>query len=190
MLTLFYSPHATSIDNEAGRASGHADVPLSATGRRQAQERGQNYADKALDAVFCSDLQRAWTTAEIAFTGRDLPIMRDARLRECDYGDMTQYPFAHVEKERARRITEPFPNGESILMVVQNVGAFLHDILHEYDGKTVVVIGHAATKYGLAYWCGNTPLETIVLTPWEWRTIPIWHYEVHAHDLEKGVRAS
>ncbi len=24
MLTLFYSPHMTSIDNEAGRASGHA----------------------------------------------------------------------------------------------------------------------------------------------------------------------
>lgn len=32
MLTLFYSPHMTSIDNEAGRASGHADVPLSEAG--------------------------------------------------------------------------------------------------------------------------------------------------------------
>jgi broad specificity phosphatase PhoE len=44
MLTLFYSPHMTSIDNETGRASGHANVPLSALGRQQAQEVGQHYA--------------------------------------------------------------------------------------------------------------------------------------------------
>ncbi len=42
MLTLFYSPHMTNVDNEAGRASGHADVPLSALGRQQAQELGQH----------------------------------------------------------------------------------------------------------------------------------------------------
>ncbi len=59
MLTIFYSPHMTSIDNEAGRASGHADVPLSANGRQLAQELGQHYAAEILDAVFCSDLQRA-----------------------------------------------------------------------------------------------------------------------------------
>jgi broad specificity phosphatase PhoE len=66
VLTLFYSPHATSVDNEAGRASGHADVPLSAIGRRQAHELGQHYTMEALHAVFCSDLQRAHATAEIA----------------------------------------------------------------------------------------------------------------------------
>jgi broad specificity phosphatase PhoE len=175
----------TSVDNEAGRASGHADVPLSAQGRKLAREFGQHYATEALDAIFCSDLQRASTTAEIAFLGRDLPVVPDVRLREYDYGDMTQYPTALVEKEFPRRITEPFPNGESLLMVVQRVGAFLHDVLREYDGKTIVVIGHRATRYGLAYWCGSVSLEEIVGTPWEWREVPIWRYEVSAHDLER-----
>jgi alpha-ribazole phosphatase/probable phosphoglycerate mutase len=50
MLTLFYSPHMTSIDNEAGRACGHADVPLSALGRQQAQEPGQQYATSAAES--------------------------------------------------------------------------------------------------------------------------------------------
>jgi broad specificity phosphatase PhoE len=185
MLTLFYSPHMTSSDNEAGRASGHADVPLSTLGRRQAQELGQHFATEALDVIFYSDLQRASTTAQLAFSDRELPLVPDARLREYDYGDLTQYPVAQVEEELPRRITEPFPNGESLLMVVQRVGAFLWDVLRGYDGKTIVVIGHRATRYGLEYWCGGASLEEIVRTPWEWREIPIWRYELNAHDLER-----
>ena len=185
MLTLFYSPHMTSIDNEVGHASGHTDVPLSALGRQQARELGQQYAPEALDAIFCSDLQRAFTTAQIAFSGRDLPLVPDARLREYDYGDLTQYPAAQIDEEFPRHITEPFPNGESLLMVVQRVGAFLRDVLHEYDGKTIVVIGHRATRYGLEYWCSNASLEEIVRAPWQWREVPIWRYELHAYDLEQ-----
>ncbi len=96
MLTLFYSPHMTSVDNEAGRASGHADVPLSPAGQQLAQKLGQHYATKGLDAIFCSDLRRAATTAQIAFAPRALPIMPDAHLREYDYGDLTQAPIARV----------------------------------------------------------------------------------------------
>ena len=189
MLTLFYSPHMTSSDNEAGRASGHADVPLSALGRRQAQELGQHFATEALDAIFYSDLQRASTTARLAFPDRNLPLVPDARLREYDYGDLTQYPVARVEEELPRRITEPFPNGESLLMVIQRVGVFLRDVLRGYDGKTIVVIGHRATRYGLEYWCGEASLEEIVRTPWEWREIPIWRYTLYAHDLERRSAA-
>ena len=185
MLTLFYSPHMTSVDNEAGRASGHADVQLSALGRQQARELGQHYATEALAAIFYSDLQRASSTAQIAFSGRDLPLVPDARLREYDYGDLTQYPTAQVEEEFLRRITEPFPHGESLLMVVQRVGAFLRDVLHEYDEKTIVIIGHRATRYGLEYWCGDASLEEIVRTPWQWREIPIWRYKLHGHHLEQ-----
>jgi broad specificity phosphatase PhoE len=190
MLTIFYSPHMTSVDNEARRASGHADVPLSDLGKQQARELGQHYVAESLDAIFCSDLQRAALTTQIAFSGRNLPLVPDTRLRECDYGDLTQYPVARVEEEFPRRITEPFPRGESLLMVVQRVGAFLQDVLREYDEKKIVVIGHRATKYGLEYWCGTASLADIVHTPWEWREVPIWRYELHAHNLELRSVAS
>jgi alpha-ribazole phosphatase/probable phosphoglycerate mutase len=187
MLTIFYSPHCTSIDNEAGRASGHADVPLSELGRRRAWDLRKHYEAKALDAVFCSDLQRAAMTAEIAFSARGLPIVPDARLREYDYGAMTQYLVAQVEQEFARRVTEPFPGGESMVMVAQRVGAFLRDVLQVYDGKTVVMIGHRATRYALEYWCGDGSLEEIVRARWEWREVPIWRYELCSSDLERRV---
>ena len=185
MLTLFYSPHMTSVDNETGHASGHADVPLSPRGRQRAQELGRHYTAQELDVICCSDLQRAEETARIAFAGRALPLVPDARLREYDYGDLTRQPIAQVEAEFARRISEPFPRGESLLMVAQRVGAFLGDALRAYEGRTVVVIGHRATKYGLAYWCGDASLEEIVHTPWEWREVPIWRYDLQAHHLER-----
>ena len=175
MLTVFYSPHATSVDTKAGRASGHADVPLSANGLQQARQLGEHYAALAFDAVFCSDLQRAYTTAEIAFSARRLPIIRDARLREFDYGTLTQH--APAELELAQHVTQPFPEGESIAMAVQRVGDFLHDVLRDFEGKTIVVIGHRATRYGLEYWSGHASLQDIVSAPWEWRDIPIWRYE-------------
>ncbi|HVU11472.1 MAG TPA: histidine phosphatase family protein [Phototrophicaceae bacterium] len=185
MLTILYSPHMTSVDNEAKRASGHADVPLSDAGRRQAVELGQQYADYALAAIFCSDLQRARMTAEIAFAERGLPIIADARLREYDYGDLTQHPVAEVEAQFPQRIDEPFPNGESLRRVVERVGAFLREILPEYDGKTVALIDHRATRYALEYWCGDQSLAQIAAAQWEWREVPIWRYEVDAAMLER-----
>lgn len=180
MLTLCYSPHMNSLDNEAGRASGHADVPLSARGRRQARELGRHYATVALAAIFCSDLQRAAETARLAFAGRGLPIVPDARLREYDYGDLTRSPIAQVEAEFTRRVTEPFPHGESLQMVVQRVAAFLREVVRAYDEQTIVVIGHRATRYALDYWCGAASLEEIAGTVWEWREIPLWRYELRA----------
>lgn len=187
MLTIFYSPHCASIDNEAGRASGHADVPLSVAGREQARELGQHYASYTLDAVFCSDLQRAITTSQFAFADRGLPITSDARLREFDYGDLTQCSRQQIEVETPRRIREPFPNGESVAMAVQRVGAFLRAIFATYDKQTIVVIGHRATKYGLAYWSCDLPLEEIINTPQKWLDIPIFRYEIHMYHLERSA---
>jgi broad specificity phosphatase PhoE len=178
MLTLFYSPHATSVDNEAGRASGHADVPLAALGRQQAQTLGQHYAAEKLDAVFCSDLQRAVVTAEIAFGARNLPIVSDTRLREFDYGQLTQHPRDQFVLEQY--LTESFPGGESVFTAVQRVGDFLRDVLRDYDGQTIVVIGHSATKYGIEYWSGSASLAEIVGAPWPWLAVPIWRYELSA----------
>jgi alpha-ribazole phosphatase/probable phosphoglycerate mutase len=178
VLTVYYTPHATSVDNEAGRASGHADVPLSALGRQQAAQRGRDYADIALDAVFCSDLQRAHTTAQIAFAARGLPIIPDPRLREFDYGDMTQIP--HTELHLDQRITKPFPNGESVTDAVRRMGDWLSEVLRDHDGKTILAIGHRATRNALEYWSGDAELEDIISAHWEWCDVPVWRYEFTA----------
>jgi len=185
MITLFYSPHMTSVDNEAGRASGHADVPLSVAGVEQARTLGRAYANEAISVVYCSDLQRAVTTAQLAFGERGVPIRPDARLRECDFGAVTQCPPAQLDE--ARHIDEPYSQGESWRMAAQRVGACLRDLFPTYDGATVVVIGHKATKYGIEYWCGDASLEAIMGRAWEWREVPIWRYELGAALLARDL---
>lgn len=174
-ITLIFEAHGTSFDNEAHLSSGWNDVALSPLGIKQSKEMGERYKDDHFDAIFCSDLQRAYKSAEIGF-GNKWPIIQDARLRECDYGDLTQKPSEIVDKEKPQRITTPFPNGESYMQTRERMRSFLQDLKKNYDGKRVMVIGHRATQYGIENYVNGTPYETLTTTAFKWQ--PGWLYEI------------
>lgn len=174
-MILLFETHATSLDNEAGLASGWYDVPLSARGEAQARDLGARYANVPLDGIYASDLERAWRTIELAF-GRERPHVRDARLRECDYGTMTRAPTAAVDAVRLARIDEPFPKGESYVGTVHRLRSWLADAVRAHPGGTVLLIGHRATWYGLEHLLGRRPLAEVLAAPWRWQ--PGWRYEV------------
>lgn len=175
MIELIFEAHATSLDNEAGLASGWADVALPPLGEKQAKELGERYEGQHFDAIFCSDLQRAVRTAEIAF-GDKFPIIKDKRLRECDYGDMTRTDKDAVEADRPNRIKVPFPNGESYQDCLKRMQEFMADLKRDYGGKRVMIIGHRATQYSIEDILNGVPLEKIVPADWRWQ--PGWKYEV------------
>jgi broad specificity phosphatase PhoE len=162
MVTIILESHATSVDNEAGVASGHRDVSLSRRGRREARTLGQRYADRRIDVIYCSDLRRSYHTAAIAFERRGLLTVVDPRLRECDYGEFTGRARTEIGIERTRRLTEPFPGGESIAQAAERLRAFLCDIRDRHDGETVLIIGHSATHHGLEHWINGISLEEAV----------------------------
>jgi broad specificity phosphatase PhoE len=173
---VVFETHATSLDNEAGLASGWFDVELSATGKEQARMLGERRRDDELAAVFCSDLARAFRTAEIAFRDRHVPIVRDARLRECDYGALTRRPASEIETRRSLHVATPFPGGESYEQVVTRVGEWLRAITPTFIGQTALVIGHRATFYALEHLLRRVPLVDAVRSEWRWQ--PGWTYEV------------
>lgn len=178
MVNVFFECHASSVDTEAGRASGHHDPCLSEIGLLQAAQLGERYAMKEIDAVFCSDLQRSCLTAEIAFGEKDVPIIRDKRLREWDYGDLSGFPREQVDSEKLSRISRPFPNGESCEQAVNRVRDFLADLLQSHQGRTVLIIGHSATWYALEQWINGTPLDQLVAVLQEWQ--PGWTYSIES----------
>lgn len=178
MVTIIFESHSTTFDNEQHLASGHNDVGLSPIGEKQAKELGERYKDQNFDAIFCSDLQRSYKTAEIAFgdeqvraSGTKIPIIQDKRLRECDYGDLTQHSSSEVDPEKINRIKIPFPNGESYEETSERMKSFLDELRQKYDGrhKNVLIIGHRATQYGLEYWIKGLSLRKIISTPWIWQ---------------------
>jgi broad specificity phosphatase PhoE len=174
MLTIIFESHATSLDNENHIASGHFDVELSQLGIEQSKELGQRYANKLPTVIFCSDLQRSYKTAEIAFSQTGIKIIKDPRLRECNYGDLTQKPSQEIESQRGHRISTPFPNGESYEQTTERIKEFLRDVYIAYDRGTVLVIGHRATQYGLEHLLNGMQLEKTVSDPWRWQ--PGWIY--------------
>lgn len=176
MISIIFETHSTTVDNEAHLSSGWFDAELSALGQKQARQLGERRKAEDFDAVFCSDLQRAYKTAEIAFVGRAVPIIRDARLRECNYGDLTRHAESEVTGKRAEYVSKPFPNGESYEQAVQRVKSFLQGLLENYDGKKVLIIGHKATQYGLEHWINKKQLPEIIGASWAWQ--PGWEYNV------------
>jgi len=176
---LVFETHATSLDNEVGLASGWFDAPLSATGEEQARTLGARRRHDHLAVVFCSDLSRSFRTAEIAFGDRSIPIVRDARLRECDYGDLTRRPRSEIDQQRARHLVYPFPNGESYQQVVDRVSGWLSQARHHIDAGAVLIIGHRATYYALEHLLNRVTLHEAVTSRWAWQ--PGWTFRSPFH---------
>jgi 2,3-bisphosphoglycerate-dependent phosphoglycerate mutase len=176
VLIVIFETHSTSLDNEAGIASGHFDVALSDLGRTQAGEIAERYRDVPIDAVFCSDLSRAIETARLAFGARAIPIITDPRLRECDYGAWTRRPAVDIHAEQLQRIDEPFPGGESYRHAVGRVKQWLDDARSARPHGVIVAIAHRATWYAFEHLLAGRPLEEIVAAPWTWQ--PGWTYRV------------
>jgi broad specificity phosphatase PhoE len=176
MIELVFESHSLSTDHERGIATGWLDGELSERGRELAGELGKRRRADGLAAVFTSDLGRAVETAETAFAQTGIPIYRDARLRECNYGDLNGLPGDLVAAEQAQHLEVPFDGGESYLEAVERVRSFLYDLAHAWDGARVLVIGHAATRWSLDHLLLGVPLADLVGAPFEWQEG--WEYVV------------
>lgn len=175
MITIFFEPHSITFDNEAGLASGWNDIDLSPEGVKLLNEQWpERYKDRQIDAIFCSDMQRSYKCGAVISKDKKIPIFIDSRLRECDYGDLTQKDKKLVDAEKAKRINEPFPDGESYQQCIDRMGEFLKYLKANYTDKQVVIIGHRATQYGLEHHIKDKDTLTCVTEPWSYQ--PGWIY--------------
>jgi len=174
MVEIIFEAHSTSLDNEAGKASGCFDVELSKLGEKQARELGERYKSQYLDVIFCSDLKRSYKTADIAFANYRFSIIRDPRIRECDYGDYTRRSSKEVDEVKEKFIDVAFPNGESFKDTNRRMKSFLTDLLDRYNSKRVMIIGHRATQYALECFVNGLSLKEAITASWKWQ--PGWVY--------------
>ncbi|MEV4278569.1 histidine phosphatase family protein [Actinoplanes xinjiangensis] len=171
---LIYETHSITTDNETGFATGWLPGQLSDRGRMLAQELGRRRSADGIATVFTSDLARAVETAEIAFGGTGIPIRRDPRLRECNYGTFNGTPVSELARIRSQHIHQPFPEGQSYQDVVAQTRDFLSEVVRDWDGKKVLLIAHSANRWALDNLLTGVPLEDQVDAPFAWREG--WHY--------------
>jgi broad specificity phosphatase PhoE len=168
-IELVYETHSTTTDNEDGIATGWLEGSLSETGRGFARALGERRRDDGIAAVFTSDLGRAVETVEIALGGSVIPVLKDWRLRECNYGELNGRPVVEIDAEKLRRIEEPYPGGESYRDVVERVRSFLGDLSPRYDGARLLLVSHAAPRWALEHLLNGRDLRELISEPFEWQ---------------------
>ena len=175
-LQLVYETHAITTDNEAGIATGWLPGRLSERGRETAAELGARRRNDGIAAVYVSDLARALETARIAFDGSGIPVHRDARLRECNYGRLNGSPNEVQQPRRVDHIDVPWPGGESYRDVVARTAALLDDLVREWDGSRLLLIAHSANRWSLDHLLLGRDLQELTTAEFDWQ--PGWEYLV------------
>ncbi len=173
-MKVYFAAHSTTTDNEKDIASGWKGSELSELGIRQSKEMAETFKDTHIDLICCSDLKRAVDTVKIAF-GDKIPAVIDKRLRELNYGDFNGKPSSVVNAMKDKAINEPFPNGESYQQAMERLHKFYKELKEKNPEKTVLVVGHRATQYGLDTLIGKT-IEECLSKPFKWQ--PYWEYNI------------
>lgn len=180
MITITYLVHGTTTDNEQHISSGWKDVELSELGIQQSKELTEQTKDMKFDIVFCSDLKRAYDSAKLSWEGM-YEIIPDARLRECNYGDLNGVSSDIVEPmQEGECIEKPFPNGESYEDVKTRVTNFIEMLKQDYDGKHVAIVAHKAPQLSLDVLIERKTWKQALAEDWRkthaWK--PGWRYEL------------
>ncbi len=179
VVNITYFVHGTTTDNENGISSGWSDVDLSELGIQQSVELREIIKDRNFDVVFCSDLKRALHSAELTFGGM-VSIIRDSRLRECNYGEYNGKPSSIVEPLQEKHIHTRFPGGESYEDVKRRMAEFLKFLKDNYDGKSVAIVSHKAPQLALDVLLKGMTWEEAFSRDWRKRKAwqPGWEYRL------------
>ena len=179
-IKITYFVHGTTTDNEQHISSGWKDVELSELGIQQSKELTEQTKDMKFDIVFCSDLKRAHDSARLSWEGL-YEIIPDARLRECNYGDLNGASSDIVEPmQEEASIEKPFPSGESYEDVKARVADFLESLKQNYDSKHIAIVAHKAPQLSLDVLIGGKTWKQAFAEDWRkthsWE--PGWEYNL------------
>lgn len=162
--------HGETAWNTERRLQGQLDIPLNEQGLQQARAAGRWLANRdPIDALYSSDLQRAWTTATHIAAAIGLAPMAESALRERKYGAFEgltyveaneRYPEAYAEME-ARNPDFPIPGGgESLREFHQRVSGAVVRLAKTHPGQTIAVVLHGGVLDIINRFVRGNPLHT------------------------------
>ncbi len=175
-MELYIVRHGKTIWNASNLLQGSADIELNEKGRALAGETGQNLESVQFDKIYSSPLIRAYETACLIRGHRNIPIIRDDRLRELNFGVNEGKNF----KELLADTSTPFhhffdhpelyhapEHGESFEHICERGAAFMREVIEpqQKDAERIMIVGHGALnkalmcyikRHGLdQYWSGG-----------------------------------
>jgi len=142
--------HGETDWNAQMRMQGQLDTDLSERGRWQAARAAEALAGEGIEAIFASDLARAFDTAQAIAAVIGLPISTDRALRERSFGIFEGHSYAEIDARwpddaaRWRRHEPAFEpeGGESLIVFSARAVAAVRRIAERSRGRTILVVSH------------------------------------------------
>jgi len=141
-----------------------ADVPLSGTGREQAEAVGSWLSglgrEERPQVAIVSPYLRTRQTAELALAGTGIPAVVDERLRDRELGVLdlltgrgvqARLPEEYARRARHGKFYYRPPGGESWADVLLRLRALLRELRQDHPGGRVLLFGHEATVLLVRY---------------------------------------
>ena len=166
MTHIILERHGQSVGNALRKYLGHTNLGLSELGYEQARLAAEYLKSEQLDAIYSSDLDRAYQTALPHAELRNMTVKTSKELRELFIGDWEGADVDWLVREHYDEFvvhwlgefgTFTFPNGESVLGAADRMYNELVKIANENAGKTVLVATHAALIR--AFYCKISNIE-------------------------------
>lgn len=161
-MELYIVRHGETKWNSLGLLQGNTDIELDEKGRELAGQLGTELDYTHFDCIYSSPLIRAYETACLIRGHRNIPIIRDDRIREISFGtyegknakelfenenDPFHYFFTRPE------LFQPAPGGESFEDVCKRAGEFMTQVIEPLS-KTytrVMITAHGAVNKALMH---------------------------------------
>ncbi len=143
--------HGETAWNVEARIQGQLDIGLNDRGHWQARQVGRALAEEPVSAVYASDLQRAWHTAERIAEAAGATLHAEQNLRERRFGMFEGLTFQEIEQawpEQAiawrKRVPHwaPPEGGESLVALRERVEDTVHHIAARHAGELIVLVAH------------------------------------------------
>lgn len=152
--------HGETDYNVAGRAQGMLETPLNANGIAQSQALAAYFVAQQtyVDAIYSSDLSRAFDTATIIGAALRHDVIPDERLREMNLGifqgltwdeRIAKYPDIH-NAYATGDMDYMLPQGESRRQFQDRAYAAFEELVASDDHEHIMLVSHGGTiKYML-----------------------------------------
>lgn len=140
------------------RFAGRGDIPLTETGRRQAEAAAARLGARGgIDVIVSSPLRRARRTAEAVAEATGAALVVDDDLVEADFGEWEGLSFAEASAKSPDEVAAWLgnadaapPGGESFAAAARRVLRALDRLLGAYPDRTLVLVSHV------------TPIKTLL----------------------------
>ncbi len=155
--------HGQSLGNLEHKFLGHTDLDLSELGYRQAQACAEYLLGERIDAIYSSDLLRAYNTALAHARLRGADIIGRKELREMSVGEWEnmrvedikeKYPYEFEVMWKKKFASFDCVGAEPVPMLANRIYDAVLKIASENVGQRVLIATHAAairSFYGKIY---------------------------------------